>query len=503
VIFLGFQKGRFHFYIMSEKKVSLPKIKTPSFVTEIPLIVTPPQEQALLKRFEAGRQIYNACLGESLKRLDLMRQSKAWQKVRKLPAGKSKADAFKSLHEQFGFRKYDLLTYAQRFGHEWLGNHLDSRTVKRLAGRAFTWAKEYLFDPDRGKPKFRRFGELNSVESINNLQGIVWRDNQVIWSAGRNGSKLVFDTLIDHDNPVIQHGLSCRIKYVRLVRRVLNGKNRFYAQLVNEGKPYQRFELEQGIVGLDIGPSTVAIVGPNEAHLKQFCAELEDSQAEIRRLQRKVDRQRRANNPGNYNENGTVKPRGQRSRWITSNRQRQTEIALTELKRKQAEYRKSLHGQLVNRILQMGDVVKLEKLSYRAFQKMWGKSVGMRAPGMFVARLKQKVNDYGGLVDEFSTYHTRLSQTCHGCGQIIKKELSQRWHKCDCGVVAQRDLYSAFLATCVEDDTFNAIIANEQWSGVGPLLQAALNDIDQAGPSSFGLNRQVAADRLLAAVENG
>lgn len=469
---------------------------TSSFVTEIPLKVTPAQEKALFNRFEAARQVYNACLGECLRRLDLMRQSRAWQKARKMPKGKERTDSFKRLDEQFGFRKYDMQSYAKQFGYSWIGHHLDSQTVKQLASRAFTWVKEYLFDPGRGRPKFKKFGALNAVESINNLQGIVWRDDRVIWNAGRNGKTLTLFAIIDYDDSVIQHGLSCRVKYVRLVRRVLNGTNRFYAQLVGEGKPYQRFDIGNGVVGLDIGPSTIAIVGPGEAYLKQFCAELEINEREIRRLQRKIDRQRRSNNPGNYNDNGTVKPRSQRLRWVKSNRQRQTEVDLAELKRKQAEYRKSLHGQLINQILQMADVVKLEKLSYVAFQKMWGKSVGMRAPGMFVARLKQKINDYGGLVDEFSTYHTKLSQTCHGCGQVIKKPLSQRWHVCECGIVAQRDLYAAFLAACVEDNTFNAAIANARWPGVGPLLQAALDDIDRAGPASFGLNQRVAVDRL-------
>jgi hypothetical protein len=45
--------------------------------------------------------------------------------------------------------------------------------------------------------------------------------------------------------------------------------------------------------------------------------------------------------------------------------------------------------------------------------------------------------------------------------------LSQRWHACSCGVVGPRDLYAAFLAMCMEGDTFNA--------SVDTRLQAALN----------------------------
>jgi hypothetical protein len=68
---------------------------------------------------------------------------------------------------------------------------------------------------------------------------------------------------------------------------------------------------------------------------------------------------------------------------------------------------------------------------------------------MFVERLRRKSESAGGVVNEFPT-SLRLSQLCHGCGTIKGKSLSQRWHRCDCGIVAQRDLYSAFLAMCVK-----------------------------------------------------
>ncbi|HEC34092.1 MAG TPA: hypothetical protein ENI37_05180 [Chloroflexi bacterium] len=116
----------------------------------------------------------------------------------------------------------------------------------------------------------------------------------------------------------------------------------------------------------------------------------------------------------------------------------------------------------------------------------------MRAPGMFVERLKRKAESAGAEVDEFSTRTTRLSQTCHNCGAVAEKPLSQRWHVCDCGIVAQRDLYSAFLAMCVEGGRLNAGRARSVWPGVDSLLQAALSRIEQPAsgrplPSSFGL----------------
>ena len=244
-------------------------------------------------------------------------------------------------------------------------------------------------------------------------------------------------------------------------------------------------------MGLDIGPSTIAAVSEREAFLALFCAELEPRRREIRRLQRQIDRQRRANNPGNYNANGTVR-RGQK-KWRKSGRQRRTQTRLAEMQRKQAAHRKSLHGRMVNCVLPMGDVIQMEQLSYRAFQRQFGRSVGMRAPGTFVAHLKRKAESAGAEVVEFPTRTTRLSQTCHRCEKVAKKPLSQRWHVCDCGVIAQRDLYSAFLASCVEEEQLNADRARVAWSGVDALLQAALSRIEQPAngqplPSSFGLS---------------
>ena len=84
----------------------------------------------------------------------------------------------------------------------------------------------------------------------------------------------------------------------------------------------------------------------------------------------------------------------------------------------------------------MGKYIKTEKLSYRAFQKNYGRSVRDRAPGMFMEILRRKAENAprsgipqggaGGSVNEFPTKDTKLSQYCHKCGKYTKKPLSQR-----------------------------------------------------------------------------
>ena len=176
-----------------------------------------------------------------------------------------------------------------------------------------------------------------------------------------------------------------------------------------------------------------------------------------------------------------------------------TERRLAELHRRQAEHRKSLHGRLVNDILRMGDQIHLEKLSYQAFQKGYGRSTQLRAPGKFVKMLRRKAESAGGVVHEFPTRTTRLSQACL-CGAVEKKALSQRWHRCSCGVVMQRDLFSAFLALCVEDEALDAEKAGEIWPGLESVLWAALSEIESVSgaadlPASVGLQRQNGSPR--------
>jgi transposase len=141
-----------------------------------------------------------------------------------------------------------------------------------------------------------------------------------------------------------------------------------------------------------------------------------------------------------------------------SSRYLRTKTKLAELQRKKVAnpsqaQDKTLLGNLANRILKQGKYIKTEKLSYRSFQKNYGKSVNLRAPGMFIEILRcwsfaSSGENAGGTVYEFPTKETKLSQYCHKCGKYTKKNLSQRVHTC-CNLNIQRDLYSAFLAGSV------------------------------------------------------
>lgn len=110
---------------------------------------------------------------------------------------------------------------------------------------------------------------------------------------------------------------------------------------------------------------------------------------------------------------------------------------------------------------------------------MYGRSIGRSSPSMFLKMLKRKIELYGGKYFEFPTRNTRLSQTCI-CGEIKKKPLSQRFHKCDkCGTIMQRDLFSAYLGLWVATSTniLNIKKAHKNYNIYKPLLEKCITDL--------------------------
>ena len=80
----------------------MPCKSTPSFILELPLRTKPADERECGIILRASQNIYNAVLGEALKRIDRMRASAACQAARAMPKGKARSQAFERVRKQFG-----------------------------------------------------------------------------------------------------------------------------------------------------------------------------------------------------------------------------------------------------------------------------------------------------------------------------------------------------------------------------------------------------------------
>ncbi len=162
------QRGRILMPVRSRSADDPPR-HTSSFVCEVPLRVSRAQERRVLARLEAARQVYNACLGEARTRVRLVRESKAFQRARTLPRDDAaRKTLFAQARAQHAFSEYALHAYVQAMGHTWLGDHLDSLTLQKLASRAYRAANRLLV----GKARRVRFKGRRGVATTWN--GRTW-----------------------------------------------------------------------------------------------------------------------------------------------------------------------------------------------------------------------------------------------------------------------------------------------------------------------------------------
>lgn len=467
----------------------MPRKPKPTFITELPLVISRAQDVVMRGRFEAGRRIANAVLGDGLKALDLMRESKAWTTAKGMPKGEPNSDvrkarsaAFKACSQHFGFTEYALQAVAT--GHKnaaGFDNRLGAHETQKIASRVFAALQEYAFGK-RGKPRFKgKHRPLHSLEGKSNAAGIRWSQDTgtVSWGQG-----FVLPVLMPSkaQDPYIHACLKAKTKYCRIVWRMEQSRRRWFVQLVQDGVAPAKYEfLSEGkVVGLDIGPSTVAIVGDAAVALERFAPSVEQPWVEMRTLQRAQDRSRRTTNPDNYAEDGTVKKGAKR--WLRSGRYQKRQHRLQELERCLASARKRDHGTLVNQILGLGNLIQIEKLSYKGLQRNFGRSAKVRASGMFVQLLTRKAESAGGRVVELNTRSLKMSQYDHLTGGCTKKPLSQRWHSLgNTQTLVQRDCYSAFLARNVSESEHKPSRLREDWATAELLLRRAGLCVEQSG----------------------
>jgi hypothetical protein len=206
------------------------------------------------------------------------------------------------LRQRYGFSEYALHAYAKTARVGWIADHLDAVLAQTLATRAYHALNRVRFK-SRGRG-------LSSIENKRNDTGLRFLLQQpeegnrgfLIWKEDQ------LEAMIDWDDEVVTHGLRQRIKYARLVQRRASSERaagadargfRYVVQLALEGVPHrkQKHAVGNDIIGADLGPSTIALVPQaGEASLAVFCEELAPNAQAIRRMPRRMDRQRRAAN---------------------------------------------------------------------------------------------------------------------------------------------------------------------------------------------------------------
>ena len=427
------------------------------------------QEDKLNKRLEIGRNIYNACLREILKRYNTMINSEEYKQIQQMAKGKERNKLFNKLNSKYGISEYSLHDYVKSMQHHFKEN-IDAFTAQKIATRAYNAFAKYMYH-EADKVYFKKYGELNSLEGKSNKTGIRFKDKCLIW----NG--LIIPVIIKKNDIYAHEALQNKIKYCRIKREMIKGKYHYYIQLILDGVPPLKINKETGEiknqttygkVGIDIGTQTVAISSNYDVKLLELAPEVVNIDREIKRIQRYMDRSRRLINPNKYNDDGTINTQN-KDKWIYSNRYIKAKNKYKELYRRQKEIRKQSHNKLANFILSLGNEFYVEDMNFKGLQlrakettindktgkynrkKRFGKSLANKAPSLFLTILNNKLKFQDNKLVKVDTRELKASQFNHINEEYNKKKLCQRWNDLN-GIKVQRDLYSAFLIQHVNDD---------------------------------------------------
>ena len=408
------------------------------------------------KYFRVLDQIYNGCLDVALKRLHKLQMDPEYQKLVKDKTIKGRS---KKIHEKqidYGYTEYQLHEKAAEMKHHF-SDIVGIDECQKQATKAFRAVEKIRFHQADSVRHHSRYDDT-SVEGKSKNSALNYRKGLLYI-----GKPHRYEIIIKPDDAYAQETIrNNRLKYVRLLRKTIRRKTRYFVQLVLRGTPPRKHEYgpETVVTGLDVGVSTVAEVSKNHVELHELGPDIPVIDAEIRRINRAMDRSRRASNPEYFNEDGTV--REGRKKWQNSNRYLRLRQKRKELYRKRALQLKTAHEMLANEILERSTTIICETMNYRALQKRskktthnsrngrfnrksrFGKALANHAPSMFEQLLDQKLHYIGKELIRTDTAKIRASQINHVNGEAIKKDLSVRKFEID-GNIVQRDLYSAFI----------------------------------------------------------
>ena len=444
------------------------KSKTSSYVVEIPLCISQKQNEILASRFAVIHHISNVLVRHAIQQIHLLERNAEYKsimsKYKSNSVSKENKIRLNELRLQYGLSEYQFHNYVIKQKHMY-EKHINIHVAQKIATKVWISISNYLF----GKGKqihFKKLEQINSYEGKNNETGIIYRNGYII----NNGLKMKLsyrssDILINQTLCAIDTN-KCKVKFCRIVRKFIRNKYKYYVQLVIEGEPIKKKNIPTLLskkVGIDIGPSTIAVVSDDELLFEELGKNVTSIEKKIARLHRKLDRQRRINNPQNYRKDGTIRKDSKtfKKEWNYSKRMIQTKNKLRYLYQKRKNQLKLSHTQLANRILQLGSYIIVEDMQWSALskrskhtqisektgkfkkKKRFGKSIANHAPRQLINILERKLNYINLHVIKVDCFKTAATKFNHTTGELMPIELHERFVTINNANI-QRDLHSAF-----------------------------------------------------------
>ena len=482
------------------------RASTPSFVVSVKAHLPEQIENHLEKSFNIANSAYNEALGLGLRRFKVMRANPRYQEL--LETRRSLAESIKrvknskglswqlklydkalsNLRLDYGLSEFSLSKHLTNRRNEPNSpyKHLSASELQVIAKDVYQTLEKVIFykiKPHKVRFRSKYSSNASFRNKVNNMGTRIVPSEKtcVAYTLFIHKKSTFVDISAKAFNEYQQMSLlrAEKIKYVQIVRKTIRGKRMYYLQIVCEGYPLAKTTKGDGVVGIDPGVSTVAYASKNSVELVDLVPENVTTREKlIKALDRRIERSRRVNNPNCYHPNGKIK-RGVRFKRPT-NRAKRLILRRQKAYRSLTQERLKLQGELVNRIVSMASIIRMEDLKVKGLQKRskdirinpktnkpyskkrFGKTILRAAPSYFREALKTKANTLGITFEIINPQKVKPSQYNHLTESFEKKTLSTRiFDLSDKWTGVQRDLYSSFLIGHIENGQYDQDISKE------------------------------------------
>lgn len=337
--------------------------------------------EALSRVFGMCATLYNACLEE---RIDC---------YRKTGESRSYYDQCKALTEV----RADDPEYA----------NISVQVFRGVVGRIDEAYKSFFrrvkTKDKAGFPRFKSFRRWRTIEINDQCWGMLKREGQKLVLKIKGLPRIEVKT--ERELPP-----NTLLKAIRITRKPLRTEVALSYEL-----PNPEAGLGSNPVGIDMGISRRLTLSNGETVEKR-----EMDRRKLIRLQRSVSRKKKGSN----------------------NRRKAVSLLAKEWQRLTDKERSYLH-RLTSEIVKMYNFIAIEKLETKKMlgNRQLAKNIQEQTWGKFAVLLNEKSESAGVTVVAVNPKGT--SQECSSCGTEIKKKLSTRVHRCNCGLVLDRDVNAA------------------------------------------------------------
>lgn len=276
-----------------------------NFILCLPLQVTKEQSDILNHRFSICCQIYNNFQRKMLRKFNYIKQMKTYKECKTITDRKKFLNEYTvqwkntkdKLYELKPFTEFGFKSYIAVFNKTFGTNGINSKLLQYIASNAWSAWDKVLFGKGK-RISFKKDNEFNSytigISSNGTFNGIdisKINENKIgININGKQGknAKIIYFTY----DIKTQYEKECFLNTIREIgikRVFIRGKWKYFITFSFEGKkPVKNRKLGKGKVGIDIGPSTIAVSCDDVVYIDVLAKNVNSIEEEKHKILRKI-----------------------------------------------------------------------------------------------------------------------------------------------------------------------------------------------------------------------